>query len=279
MKEEVALFGKTLSLVGIITDAPESERGRHPPAILLLNSGLIPRFGPQRLYVRMARMWAKMGSVVLRFDFSGIGDSEPSRANLPFEARATSETQEGMDYISATRGIERFILVGICSGADISFRTACRDPRVVGAVVIEHNPRPTVRYLKSRLFNIKNWWKVLKGERDLRNTIPRYRRFIKGTLTAKKKPKGQTPPGKGDMVSDIRMLAERGADLLFVYAKDKRAFFTFSEYADKLQPLIAADKLRVEIIEGAGHTFKPISTQEQLLKAIESWLYEKALKI
>jgi alpha/beta superfamily hydrolase len=68
------LFGRTRSLVGIITDPPEAERDPQRPAIVCLNAGIIHRVGPHRLYVKMARTLAAMGFVVLRFDFSGIGD-------------------------------------------------------------------------------------------------------------------------------------------------------------------------------------------------------------
>ena len=52
------------------------------------------------------------------------------------EKSAVSETREVMDYLSATRSHQRFVLMGICSGAKASFKTACCDPRVIGAVLI-----------------------------------------------------------------------------------------------------------------------------------------------
>ena len=61
MKEEAQLFGKTNSLVGIITDPEPTEQGENRPGILLLNAGKVHRAGPNRLYVKMARQFAEMG--------------------------------------------------------------------------------------------------------------------------------------------------------------------------------------------------------------------------
>ncbi|MGH7928173.1 MAG: alpha/beta hydrolase, partial [Candidatus Binatia bacterium] len=75
MREEALLLGKTRSLVGILTDPPEAKRSTRLPGIILLNAGIIHRVGPNRMHVKIARTLAPMGFVVVRFDFSGIGDS------------------------------------------------------------------------------------------------------------------------------------------------------------------------------------------------------------
>ncbi len=76
MKEEALRFGPNGSLIGIVTDPSEEERGKNLPAFLLLNAGHLHRVGPNRHYVSIARKLSAMGFTVLRFDFSGIGDSE-----------------------------------------------------------------------------------------------------------------------------------------------------------------------------------------------------------
>src|SRR5207245_9671853 len=136
MREEAVVFGETKSLVGILTDPPMRNGSRPKPAVILLNPGIVHRVAPGRIYVRMARALAAMGFVVLRFDFSGIGDSAVRHDNLPFDKSAVRETQAAMHFLEATRGISRFILLGGCSGARISLQTACCDTRVVGTFLI-----------------------------------------------------------------------------------------------------------------------------------------------
>ena len=142
MKEQAVLFGKDRSLVGVVTDPPEKKRGMDLPAVIFLNSGIVHRVGPNRIYVKMARHLSTMGFVVMRFDFSGIGDSQPRRDTLPFVKSAISEVQEAMGCLKEVRGVGHFVLIGGCSGARISFQAACQDARVVAAFLINYNRGP-----------------------------------------------------------------------------------------------------------------------------------------
>src|SRR5437867_9087769 len=134
MKEAAILFGASKSLVGVVTDPPEGGTSR--PAVILLNSGIIHRVGPNRLYVTLARRLAQAGFVTLRFDLSGIGDSVIRRDNVPFERSSVLETQEAMEYLATTRGTGRFLLAGICTGAVVAYHTARADQRVAGAASV-----------------------------------------------------------------------------------------------------------------------------------------------
>ena len=60
---------------------------------------------------------------MLRFDLSGIGDCEIRSDNVPFEKSSKSESQQAMDFLTSARGVQEFILMGICSRADIPFRS------------------------------------------------------------------------------------------------------------------------------------------------------------
>ena len=157
MKEIAILFGKTKTLVGIISDPPEPDQSKRLPAVILLNTGVIHRVGPNRLSVRMARNLAEEGFVVLRFDFSGIGDSQVRYDDLPFEESVDSEVQDAMDLLAEIRGVDRFVLMGICSGAANSFKTACLDSRVVGAVLI--NPQDYFQEVNSYA-RVRRYWKT-----------------------------------------------------------------------------------------------------------------------
>src|SRR5437868_10047186 len=134
MREEAVLFGRKAAMVGVISDPPQA-REQNSPAVIFLNAGGLHRVGPSRLYVNMARTLAESGYVVLRFDFSGFDDSESRYDQTPFAKNAITEVHSAMDFLTTTRGVDRFILIGICSGAEVSFETACCDPRVVGAVL------------------------------------------------------------------------------------------------------------------------------------------------
>ena len=77
ISEQAVLFGSWTSLVGIVTKAV-SPASANRPAIVILNTGIIHRVGHHRMFVTMSRALGAVGYTVLRFDFSGIGDSSPA---------------------------------------------------------------------------------------------------------------------------------------------------------------------------------------------------------
>lgn len=281
MREEALLFGKERSLVGIITDPREPGRDNTLPAIILLNAGIVHRVGPNRLYVKMARDLAAMGFVVLRFDFSGIGDSKVREDTLPFEKSAVSETQEAMNCLSAARDIEQFVLIGLCSGAVISLQTACFDQRAVGAVLINarfyhddelrsyiRNRRAARYYWNRALFDPKSWLRAIKGKTDYRNIIRVVGLQLRSLLAGKSKVSSQV----NNLAADFRSLIERGVRLLLVYNEwDRGLDYLHMILGDEIHELTSSEKLRVEIIQPADHTFTPLRSQDHLLKVVRNW--------
>ena len=84
MSERVVEFGDGVQLSGVVTEPSGPARST---GVLLLGAGLLHRVGPARLHVELARALAAAGLPVLRFDYSGIGESE-----VRADALATSRT-------------------------------------------------------------------------------------------------------------------------------------------------------------------------------------------
>ncbi|HEY4183610.1 MAG TPA: alpha/beta hydrolase [Polyangia bacterium] len=134
-------FGADGSRFGILT-APSTPPPAGRPAVLVLNAGAVNRTGTHRLSVRMARRWAALGFTVFRIDLSGIGDTpaaEGTRESLVYPPDGYVDIDLAIDVLAAETAASRFIIVGLCSGADFAFQLARRDPRLVGAVMM--NPR------------------------------------------------------------------------------------------------------------------------------------------
>ena len=288
MREEAVLFGKTSSLVGIITDPPAANRNPQLPAILCLNAGILPRVGPNRLYVKMARALAAMGFVVLRFDFSGIGDSAVRDDTLPFRKSAVSETQEAMNYLGAARDSQRFVLTGICSGATVSFHTARCDPRVVGAVLINpwghlhddtdewnaairnralaHHYR---RIIFSSSFRAKNWWKAMTGKVDYRSILPV---MVGSGLRSLLRRKEHMLRNGNHAADTLRSLAERGVRLLHLYSEaDEGLDYLSVILGGEVRQWNESGLLTIEVIAGANHTFMLLWSQDHLLQVVQNW--------
>jgi pimeloyl-ACP methyl ester carboxylesterase len=271
MREEALLFGKTKSLVGIITDPPPQQESKPLPGILLLNAGIIHHVGPNRIHVKIARAMAPMGFVVLRFDFSGIGDSKVRDDNLPFEESAVRETQEAMDYLSATRGIERFYLIGISSGAIVSYKAAGRDPRVIGATLI--NPASygeelrsyakARRYWKNAFADPKRWLKAVTGKANYRVVGPRLRSMFSSRQKALSV--------ANDIAADFHSLIERRVELRLVYSKGDLGLDCLDVIlGNELWELSKRGTLKLEIIPEADHTCTLLESQQRLLRVVQN---------
>jgi len=76
------------------------------------------------------------GVAGFRFDLSGVGDSETGSLGGYFMERSIQEVVQCMDFLQTTYGHKRFILFGLCSGADDALATALQDKRVVGVALL-----------------------------------------------------------------------------------------------------------------------------------------------
>jgi len=283
MIEKAVLFGKTKSLVGIIAEPTSRPEGDCLPAIIILNAGFVHRVGPNRLHVKIAREMATVGHLVLRFDFSGIGDSEISGDNIPFEERTLLEVQQAMDYLGATRNIQDFILVGICSGADIAFRTACCEPRVIGMigingyyldrrVVQQMNPHiknsTQKRYYSSRLLDYRSWWRLITGKSDFRSIVRFLVIRLKGLVARDILAQPET-----DLPERWDLMRQRSVDVLLIYSEGSMALDAFHlALKEKLGKFATSGKLKVEIIGHSDHVFTLLSSQEMLIGLLRQWV-------
>jgi dienelactone hydrolase len=136
VNESSCRFGPGGRLVGIVTE-PHNAPPPRRAACVLVNAGLVPKFGPFRLYARLARRLADEGLLTLRFDLGGIGDSRPGHAGRPLRERTMLELGDAVDHVAERYAPDGVILGGLCSGAEDSFRYAEGDPRVAGVVLID----------------------------------------------------------------------------------------------------------------------------------------------
>lgn len=123
--ERPIFFGADASLFGIVTEPSQGEIRRR--AVILLNAGADHHVGPSRIYVSIARRWARNGYYVLRMDLAGIGDSA-TRAASPddevFPPAALDDVGAAIELLKTRYGIRDITLAGLCSGAYHALRAA-----------------------------------------------------------------------------------------------------------------------------------------------------------
>lgn len=297
MKERAVTFGTAAPLVGILTSPVESvSTGKAPEiGVLLLNAGLLHRIGPSRLYVKLARFLARDGFHVLRFDFSGIGDSGRRRDTLTFEKSSNQEVSEAIDHMAAQTGLKRFLLIGLCSGALVSFCAAGQDPRVVGVVCInapgfahvipdsivaQVSKRQASRYyLQVALSNPASWLKILRGRVDYLSigralwnaTFGRLQRSPKSSTKAAPDSKADSTDATQGMQAQLENFKQRGVRSLLLFSEgDWGLDYLHCELGKSVKQLEQFGA-QLEVVTSADHIFTLRQNQRELMDRIRTW--------
>lgn len=276
MSEKALLFGERKSLVGIVSDPEPSIADSERPGIVMLNAGLIHRVGPNRIHVKLARALTAQGFVVLRFDNSGIGDSRPPEDGKPLIEHVESETRAGLDLLAETRGLTRFILFGICSGADKALYGALKDERVMGAFMVDPYHYPSLASFihanRKRLLSPRSWFRFLTGRSrlwtSLKSGMPP---GGPGPAMADEPPSPVPPPSA--FLSGLETVGARGAHLCLVYSAKSPAYFHYRTLIQgRMKTWAFRDRVTVCYFGDSDHVFTLRSNQDKLVRTVNDWL-------
>jgi dienelactone hydrolase len=273
MSEEPVLFGAEGDVVGILT-RPAAAQPDHP-TIVLLNAGVIHRVGPHRLHVTLARRLAANGFAAFRIDLSGIGDS-PLRAALPFREQAVVDTRAAMDKVGELTGCRRFILFGLCSGADNAIAAALADERVAAVVLLDGftyvTRRAQLRKLVGRVRELGTTRRVVSW--GLRLALQRVRARIAPARTdveGAPEQSGREPPPVEVFGGQLETLLARGVRILACYSGSLEERYN---HEDQLFELLPALRGRVDrrYFPAANHQFTEIAARERLMVTVADWV-------
>jgi len=259
------------------------------PGIVLVNAGCVPRMGPHRQYVPLARQWAGMGFPVLRLDLSGIGDSPAAAGaeeNRTYPPGALAELDRALRWMETVTGAKRFVLVGLCSGADLAF-SAADDRRVDGIVMM--NPRTFCvyelgqvesykggRWYQDSLHRKESWAKLFRGEVDLvrvaRAVAPRAAQLIGRKVRRLVKRGDDSVPGR------LRALCARGVDVsLIVAPHDPGIDYVDANFGAGMRALGTVPNFQRITIDGTDHTFTALWAQKRIDKLVTKHLVAQHL--
>lgn len=280
MRERAIRFGSGNGLVGILTEPTPVGPLPDRPAIIFLNSGILHRVGSCRMHVRLARALAARGYASLRFDFSGIGDSDTRKDALPFEESAPLEIVEAMDRVASLKGSTRFILSGLCSGADAALLLAPRDARVVGLGLVD-----PWAYLTPKQRWVHYWLRARTWE-AWHNQLRRYLPAVFGRLTVPATVDTLTPdfeiptyvrglPPRETVASIYRELLSRGTELFLFYTGGLEDYNYRNQFRDAFPELDFGSRLRLEYCRKANHIVSGLAEQATLDGGLLEWLVEK----
>lgn len=275
ISDRAVLLGRRKSLVGILTQGASSGRA-NGPVIVILNTGIVHRIGHHRIYVTMARALARAGYTVLRFDFSGIGDSEPRCDGLPPLEGCLGDIKEALDWLEANCQASRIVLVGMCSGADHAVLYGHSDPRVVALVLMDPSVPATARYYVSyigqRLTRLRSWLNVGTGRSRA------VRIWAKQALYALRS--GQAAQGPALRDQQIRIRAEqvyqasvdRGMKMLAVFTGDSTRQSYRDQIFDAFPNVTFGKQLQLEYFRDSDHTFMSADSRSKLIPLVLEWI-------
>lgn len=281
MREKAHLLGPRKTIVSVVTTPPRGAAERGRPGVILINAGLVHKIGPNRLNVRIARQLVAHGYTSIRIDLSGIGDSK-AHESLPYDEAAVVDTVAAMDFLAKTKGLDRFLLIGLCSGADTFLRVAASDPRVVGACLIDSFAFYTPLYFGAqywrRMLEVESWRNVVSGNSDIvqmaKGKVREKLRPLLGTPATEPEKKDENVwklPPKTEILANVRRTVDRGAAMFLIYSGGPAYYNFLTKYRVPLHPLISAGKVQVELFAESDHTFTMTYNQNLLLDCIEGW--------
>jgi hypothetical protein len=192
-----------------------------------------------------------------------------------------SEAQEVMDWLSMQNGVDRFCLLGLCSGARTSFDTACRDSRIVGAVLL--NARGIggsidwMRYVENR-WQMRELLKRLCTPRGFLKTFTGRIPYLRVAKVARNrfknlfKPKKDLITGVSKVSLNLNNLIERNTHLLWISSEwdSSQEYFKLITN-DKDKSVRFNELVSYFTVTDANHTFDTLPAQEQVLNTIETW--------
>jgi pimeloyl-ACP methyl ester carboxylesterase len=200
------------------------------------------------------------------------------------EKSILEETCQAMDCLRDRMGTNHFVLIGMCSGAAVSFRVASVENRVKGIVLInlqvprtnESEEIGSSQYYWTRaLFKPTSWLKFIILRANYRSiwraVILRFRTLLFPGFTEKSELKEVVY----ELKNSFRSLKERGVRLKIVSSGADIGEKYLREVINKeYKNMRDSGLLHSETILNTDHNITPLESQKKLIEIITNWLME-----
>ncbi len=245
-------------------------------AVLIVVGGPQYRVGSHRQFVQLARALATAGFPTLRFDYTGMGDSEGERRS--FEA-TKPDLQAALDALSkACPQQQRVVVWGLCDAASAALMFAAHDPRVAGIVLANPWVRSDASYAATRVKHYyakrlaqgEFWRKLLRGGLNWGASW----RALRGDMKSARR-SGDTADGEAFQSTMARGLSQfPGPVMLIISGNDLTAkeFVDYAESSASWRGLLADPKVSRMDIADADHTFSQRRWMTEVETATIAWL-------
>ena len=277
--ERTAGFGDLGSLIGVWTQPSDLDTRR--PAVVIISAGTVHRAGPWRLHTQLSRVLAREGLASFRFDLSGIGDSERRTDGAGTRDAIALDVSAALHYVGEHCGVDRFVLLGLCSGAQDALLSAVSDPRVVGVVAMDliaemRNWQHRLWHLRKRMLSGPAAWRraltnrILRLARVVRHTSPEQPQRRRRDLGLE----GVRPPlPREELAGVLSRLLERDTRLLLLFSNGLEWNYNHrSQFEENFPALARHPNLTHHFLPGANHTLTARKDRAAAVERITEWL-------
>ncbi|MEM6709259.1 MAG: hypothetical protein AAF648_10785 [Pseudomonadota bacterium] len=243
-------------------------------AVVVLNAGLLPAYGPYGLHTQIAELLATRGITTLLLDQSGKGESLPRPGFDRLQAlEADFDTVQAW---LADLGIRNLALVGLCSGADDAVQLADK-PGVRALVLLDPLCKRDLAFFAQRYAPRLLRPRPARAVRKIIDNLRQVSRGAGGTATAAEAYDSRGAAPLADQRTRLRrFLASQGAlftaftgsvSEYYGYAGQYRRFLGARRAKDGIPPKFAEHHLPT-----AEHTYTTQQDRENLLNVLVPWL-------
>jgi len=270
--EHPVLLGAQQTLFGIVTKPAAEEPRRR--AVILLNAGATYHIGSGRVYVSLARRWARRGYVVLRMDLAGLGDSA-TRPGEPddevFPPAALEDVRTALDFLRQRYQVRDFAVGGLCSAAYHALRAAVAGLPVNRLLMV--NPQnfvwneaemrgdlaEVVRDFggyRERVLSAAAWKRLLRGQVNVRRIVGVYLHRVRIAVESAARDVARQLHIRlpNDVGSELEEIAARGVRVVFVFARGDPGIELLRIQGGSAVKRLG-DRCHVHIVDSADHTF------------------------
>ncbi len=158
-------------------------------AVLIIVGGPQYRVGSHRQFVQLSRALAEEKIVSMRFDYSGMGDSEGQKKS--FDA-ISDDIEVACNLLCEKAQVSKIVLWGLCDAASAAMIYAPTDSRVKGMILLNPWLRSDAAMGKSmlkyyylqRLLSKDFWMKLLRGKINVASSVSDAKGFVEDSMAS-----------------------------------------------------------------------------------------------
>ncbi len=273
---------------------PEGARGGLG-VVILSAGGHVVHSQSNRWGFRMARALAAEGFPVLRFDYTGTGDSSGVAQTFALDEPSVGDARTAVAAMAAEAG--DVLLIGHCYGARASFEVAATNPAVAGVYAIGCPVRDGARgegtgsrmaYDATLAGYFAHAVKAIRLS-DLRRPEGRrrYLRLTRTFLTARWRRLRRYLPGAYEdptpwvsarLISQLQTLGRRRVPVVFSYGSKDADYVDFSKAREgRLGGLMTwGAAIEVSLRDGEVHNMARVTVQNEMVDEMVRWVLTRA---